>query len=31
MAETTTPEFDPISYKETTTKQWQEAADAWHR
>jgi ubiquinone/menaquinone biosynthesis C-methylase UbiE len=31
MAETTTPEFDPISYKQTTTKQWQEAADAWHR
>jgi len=23
--------FDPIRYKETTRKQWQDAAEAWHR
>jgi len=23
--------FDPAAYKETTRRQWQEAADAWHR
>ena len=23
--------FDPIKYKETTTQQWQTAAEAWHR
>lgn len=31
MAETTVPKFDPITYKETTHEQWQEAAEAWHR
>lgn len=31
MAETTVPKFDPITYKETTREQWQEAAEAWHR
>ena len=25
-----TPTFDPVKYKETTCKQWQEAAEAWH-
>ena len=28
---TTTSSFDAASYKETTRKQWQEAAEAWHR
>lgn len=23
--------FDPLMYKQTTTRQWQEAAEAWHR
>jgi SAM-dependent methyltransferase len=23
--------FDPVKYKDTTRRQWQEAADAWHR
>ena len=27
----TTSAFDAVSYKETTRKQWQEAAEAWHR
>jgi SAM-dependent methyltransferase len=27
----TTAAFDPIAYKETTRKQWQEAAPSWHR
>ncbi len=27
----TTSPFDAVSYKETTRKQWQEAAEAWHR
>jgi SAM-dependent methyltransferase len=26
-----TPTFDPVTYKETTRVQWQDAADAWHR
>ena len=26
-----TPAFDPVAYKETTRKQWQEAAEAWDR
>lgn len=26
-----TTTFDPAAYKETTRRQWQEAADAWHR
>jgi len=25
------PAFDPVAYKETTRKQWQEAAEAWDR
>jgi SAM-dependent methyltransferase len=25
------PNFDPVAYKETTRKQWQNAAAAWHR
>ena len=25
------PQFDPIKYKDTTKKQWETAADAWHR
>ncbi len=29
--EPTTPQFDPIKYKNTTRDQWQEAADAWFR
>jgi SAM-dependent methyltransferase len=28
---TTTTQFDPLRYKETTREQWQQAADAWHR
>ena len=31
MTETTVPAFDPIAYKQATTDQWQEAAEAWHR
>ena len=27
----TTPQFDPVKYKETTQAQWQAAAEAWHR
>ena len=27
----TAPEFDPAAYKETTRRQWDEAAEAWHR
>jgi ubiquinone/menaquinone biosynthesis C-methylase UbiE len=26
-----TPTFDPQKYKDTTTQQWQTAAEAWHR
>ena len=29
--EPTTPAFDPAKYKDTTTQQWQAAAEAWHR
>ena len=25
------PDFDPVAYKETTRRQWQDAAEAWHR
>lgn len=25
------PGFDPVAFKETTRKQWQQAASAWHR
>ncbi len=25
------PTFDPLEYKQTTQRQWQEAAEAWHR
>jgi hypothetical protein len=25
------PAFDPVTYKETTREQWQQAAEAWHR
>ena len=25
------PAFDPVTYKETTHRQWDEAAEAWHR
>jgi ubiquinone/menaquinone biosynthesis C-methylase UbiE len=28
---TETPKFDPVKYKETTKRQWQVAAEAWHR
>ena len=28
---TETPKFDPVKYKETTERQWQVAAEAWHR
>ena len=28
---TTTTQFDPIKYKNTTRDQWQAAAEAWHR
>ncbi len=31
MTETAVRTFDPTAYKETTRKQWQDAADAWHR
>lgn len=29
--ETTTPQFDPVKYKNTTHDQWQSAAEAWYR
>jgi SAM-dependent methyltransferase len=29
--ETTTPQFDPVKYKNTTRDQWQKAAEAWFR
>ncbi|MEN9907885.1 MAG: Ubiquinone/menaquinone biosynthesis C-methyltransferase UbiE [Bacteroidota bacterium] len=29
--EPTTPQFDPVKYKNTTRDQWQETADAWFR
>jgi ubiquinone/menaquinone biosynthesis C-methylase UbiE len=29
--ETTTPQFDPVKYKNTTHDQWQAAAEAWYR
>ncbi|MGI8636583.1 MAG: class I SAM-dependent methyltransferase [Segetibacter sp.] len=29
--ETTTPQFDPVKYKNTTHDQWQTAAEAWYR
>lgn len=29
--ETTTPQFDPVKYKNTTRDQWQTAAEAWFR
>ena len=29
--ETTTPQFDPVKYKNTTRDQWQVAAEAWYR
>lgn len=29
--ETTTPQFDPVKYKNTTHDQWQTAAEAWFR
>ena len=28
---TETPKFDPVKYKDTTKRQWQVAAEAWHR
>lgn len=28
---TETPKFDPFKYKETTKRQWEAAAEAWHR
>jgi len=28
---TSTPQFDPVKYKQTTRDQWQTAAEAWHR
>lgn len=28
---TNPPQFDPIQYKQTTLKQWNTAAEAWHR
>ncbi len=31
MTETAVPTFDPAAYKETTRKQWQDAAEAWDR
>lgn len=30
MMSQATPTFDPVQYKETTRKQWEEAAQAWH-
>ena len=27
----TTPAFDPVTYKDTTRRQWDEAAEAWNR
>ncbi len=29
--EQTTPQFDPVKYKNTTHDQWQAAAEAWYR
>lgn len=29
--ESTTPQFDPVKYKNTTHDQWQAAAEAWYR
>jgi len=29
--DTTTPQFDPVKYKNTTHDQWQTAAEAWYR
>ncbi len=29
--DTTTPQFDPVKYKNTTREQWQTAAEAWYR
>ncbi len=29
--ETTSPQFDPVKYKNTTHDQWQAAAEAWYR
>ncbi len=29
--ESTTPQFDPVKYKNTTRDQWQAAAEPWHR
>jgi cyclopropane fatty-acyl-phospholipid synthase-like methyltransferase len=29
--EMSTPSFDPVAYKRTTTDQWQTAAEPWHR
>lgn len=29
--ESTTPQFDPVKYKNTTHDQWQTAAEAWYR
>jgi ubiquinone/menaquinone biosynthesis C-methylase UbiE len=31
VMETTTPQFDPVKYKNTTHDQWQTAAEAWYR
>lgn len=31
MSTSTTPAFDADLYKETTRRQWEEAAEAWHR
>jgi ubiquinone/menaquinone biosynthesis C-methylase UbiE len=31
MTATTTPQFDPVKYKQTTHDQWQTAAEAWYR
>ena len=28
---TTTQTFDPVAFKQTTRRQWQDAAEAWHR
>jgi SAM-dependent methyltransferase len=31
VARNISPEFDPVAFKETTLRQWQNAAAAWHR
>jgi SAM-dependent methyltransferase len=31
MSTQVAPVFDPVAYKETTLRQWQQAAEAWHR